>query len=244
MNPLSQKAVAGAGGYSKVLTTQSYTGYVNTTWVAPAGVTSLVSLEGKGASGVAGYWSTSSGDLRFAETRTQSATTYSSTYYTYFGTSATYQDVIASIQSIINTANALGSGDRTFSFSKVYWMVVDQNSVNYYGWQQNQIGQVWKFTFPQQTVRIKGTVTRVNGYNAPTTGNITSAVYYYNADAVERYVDPTTGSNATAFGKTFTGGTGGPASTVTYTNVSVTPGTSYSIYCPDSTSTISFSYLV
>lgn len=43
---------------------------------------------------------------------------------------------------------------------------------------------------------------------------------------------PTTGASTTAFGKTFPGGTGGPASTTTFSNVIVTPGASYNIVVP------------
>lgn len=55
--------------------------------------------------------------------------------------------------------------------------------------------------------------------------------YHYGA-----YVDPggaaTTGAASTAFGKTFPGGTGGPAVPASYSNVPVTPGQSYSIVVP------------
>lgn len=39
----------------------------------------------------------------------------------------------------------------------------------------------------------------------------------------------TTGSPTTAFGKTFAGGYGGPATAVTYSSVTVTPGASYAL---------------
>lgn len=51
----------------------------------------------------------------------------------------------------------------------------------------------------------------------------------------------TTGASATGFGKTFAGGYGGAASTVTYNNVAVTPGTSYTIVVPSS-ATIQITY--
>lgn len=41
-----------------------------------------------------------------------------------------------------------------------------------------------------------------------------------------------TGASTTAFGKTFPGGTGGPATTTTFSNIAVTPGASYSIVVP------------
>lgn len=42
----------------------------------------------------------------------------------------------------------------------------------------------------------------------------------------------TTGASTTAFGKTFPGGAGGPASPTSFTNVTVTGGSSYSIVVP------------
>jgi hypothetical protein len=42
----------------------------------------------------------------------------------------------------------------------------------------------------------------------------------------------TTGASATAFGKTFPGGVGGPASTTTFNNIAVTPLQSYPIVVP------------
>lgn len=40
------------------------------------------------------------------------------------------------------------------------------------------------------------------------------------------------GASTTAFGKTFPGGVGGPATTTTFTNIAITPGASYSIVVP------------
>ena len=53
----------------------------------------------------------------------------------------------------------------------------------------------------------------------------------------------TTGASATGFGKTFPGGVGGPASTTTYTDVAVVPGTNYTLTIPSGGS-ITVSYLM
>jgi hypothetical protein len=45
--------------------------------------------------------------------------------------------------------------------------------------------------------------------------------------------DATTGASMTAFGQTFPGGSGGPATATTLSNVIVTPGATYSIVVPD-----------
>lgn len=46
------------------------------------------------------------------------------------------------------------------------------------------------------------------------------------------YVPPTDGVDATGFGKTFPGGIAGPASTTSFSNVAVTPFSSYSLVIP------------
>lgn len=54
-------------------------------------------------------------------------------------------------------------------------------------------------------------------------------VEYFNLSETN---EPTTGTAATGFGKTFPGGYAGPAPTSTYNNVVVTPGASYNIVVP------------
>jgi hypothetical protein len=44
--------------------------------------------------------------------------------------------------------------------------------------------------------------------------------------------DPTNGAAATAFGKSFPGGAGGPATVTTFSNIAITPGASYDIVVP------------
>jgi len=48
----------------------------------------------------------------------------------------------------------------------------------------------------------------------------------------DEVTEKTTGAAATGFGKTFPGGTGGPAPTTTFNNVPVTPGASYNLNIP------------
>lgn len=55
---------------------------------------------------------------------------------------------------------------------------------------------------------------------------------YYPSTRTVGGSSPTTGASASAFGKTFPGGTGGAATTTTYPNVAVNPGTSYSVIVP------------
>ena len=59
---------------------------------------------------------------------------------------------------------------------------------------------------------------------------------------MEVFVNDTVGASTTAFGYTFLGGTGGAATPVTYNNVAVTPGGSYSIVVPSGGS-VSITYI-
>lgn len=54
----------------------------------------------------------------------------------------------------------------------------------------------------------------------------------YTHSAYNDSLPGSTGANSSAFGYTFPGGVGGPASTLTYGNITVTPGASYSIIVP------------
>lgn len=75
---------------------------------------------------------------------------------------------------------------------------------------------------------------------SPMTGTYTSVTKFtlsgYQAESVpgphHDAEAATTGASASAFGKTFPGGVGGPATTVTYNNVPVTRGATYNIVVP------------
>lgn len=60
----------------------------------------------------------------------------------------------------------------------------------------------------------------------------TITVYTYGDAPYYPGTAATTGASATAFGKTFPGGTGGAASTTTFSNIPITPGATYSIVVP------------
>jgi hypothetical protein len=51
----------------------------------------------------------------------------------------------------------------------------------------------------------------------------------YNVGNMEEYVNATNGSNTTGFGQTWVGGAGGAAGSSTVSNISVTPGQTYTI---------------
>lgn len=56
--------------------------------------------------------------------------------------------------------------------------------------------------------------------------------YYYRVAFGQGATPATTGASATGFGKVFPGGTGGPATDVTFTNVPVTANANYSVVVP------------
>lgn len=66
---------------------------------------------------------------------------------------------------------------------------------------------------------------------------------YFRSQTSTTETDPaTTGASTTAFGKTFPGGAGGPATPASYSNVAVVPGQSYAMTIPSGGS-ITITYL-
>jgi hypothetical protein len=68
--------------------------------------------------------------------------------------------------------------------------------------------------------------------STPTADGYTYKCYVFTDASFFDVTPATTGPSTTAFGQTFPGGTGGPASNTTVTNVAITPGASYNIVVP------------
>lgn len=190
----------------------------STTWVAPAVTNNLITLVGQGGDGVAGYWST----LNNVGAIVQAITDCS---FSVYGASLDYSVPYGQAQSIQTTASGwtTSPSGQSVSFTRAYV---------YYWCPGTSNWRVSALSF-SGTVRRIGTV-GLSG-SMPSSGTApTPPATQQNAlcTNIERYNDPTTGSSTTAFGYTFPGGTGGAASPVTYNNVAVTPGASYSIVVP------------
>lgn len=207
----------GSGGAGTTLQTVTFTS--NSTWVAPAGVSLVTTASGYGAPGetVPGGWSGGPVNGGYVA--------YSYENDTFPGNPAntpTYAEVTSTANATLASINS-STGDRTISFTVIvydYNPTTNGTSVNYY----------------TNSYRARGVATSDGA--SYTWGNTSNnkvqglgAGWYFN---IERYYDgyTTVGASSTAIGRTFPGGDGGPAGTTTYTNVSVTPGASYSIVVP------------
>jgi hypothetical protein len=69
-------------------------------------------------------------------------------------------------------------------------------------------------------------------YCEPIDGNGSICYTFFKESSTSEGTSATTGASATGFGKTFAGGSGGAATTASYSNVTVTSGGSYAVVVP------------
>jgi hypothetical protein len=229
-------AVASARGFGEFtsalnLTTVTFTS--STTWTAPAYLSNIVILAGKGSAGTSD--STAPATLRnsyvfnsFNVPVSRASPTPTRDWSEFYNHSV----------DLANTIN--GSGGVVYFESWDFARVGVDTRSYYYDY---YVGDVYATGYA-----VGGTASINNGYPA-TSG----AVYYvssgwYGETSVSftQYFYGGAGTDATGVGKTFSGGaysggTGYPATTTTFTNVAVTPGASYSLSIP-SGGQISISY--
>lgn len=207
---LGTRAAASARGfglYGLRLVTVTFSAGTSS-WTSPPGVTRIQTAVGKGADGTAGYWATNS-IIGYAYPDPSVGSGGSILDW-----STVYNDAVA----LTTAANAGGTGDRYI------------NAV-YYVWpfyiSDDTAGSRTSFTINSMLIRGTAVTTSVGG--APTSGRVTAGSgNYWSVDA-DRYIDPTNGAATTGFSLTFPGGTAAPATLTTFNNVSVTPGTTYTI---------------
>jgi hypothetical protein len=213
----------GLFGRQRVLTTFTFPAGTST-WTAPGGVTSLVSAVGKGSDGVSDYTTGGGGPI----------------WRVYFGNSGvnlsggsappapiSYDTIYSNMMSVVNNINnatgIIAYNHTAFGFIRIAfdnkWSELIYPNVGYGG----QI--------------VAGSATY--SWALPTSGALTWSAGYanqqFNADvSYTFYISGSSGSNTTGFALSFSGGgysggTGTPASNTTYNNVSVIPGTTYTI---------------
>jgi hypothetical protein len=197
------------------------------TWTAPAGVTRLESLVGKGGSGNAAY---SDPDVQRSFTVASVVSSASGAasnvpYDTYSNVWAFMQNV----QSQVNTANYASGGN---TGGKLTVTVYTNNSYD-----ETTSGVNWTRPVPNTAV--------ISTVGIPTSGNITygasgTGTITYTSSGLSH--SATTGANTTGFGKTFAGGSGGPAGSASYANVPVVAGTVYNLSVASGGSLV-FTYL-
>lgn len=218
----------GFGEFGTTLTLTTVTFTSSTSWTAPIGVTNLTTVSGRGSNGEADYWF--------------------NTYVTYFQvTSASYPTNPAYLDWSVpygyavtaqNNINASGSGERYVTpDDERFWVVNSTNS----NWATAGV-----IIPPTSYVRGSATIipySSLSGYytSLPTSGNIDGPTFFstYGAAAIfwvyiDKLIGGVAGTASTGFGQTFPGGAanGGTAPITVFNNVSVSPGTSYSIVIP------------
>lgn len=195
-------------GSGRAATLQTVTFTSSGTWVAPVGVALVTTLSGVGQSGSPAYW----GDFQPGSSQSVS----------YVETSAPSGISSATIES-----RAQAEWDKLPTSYTPDGVYASWTLWYYY---VNRVDQYAR----EGVVRVK------NGFSKTKIGNGWGTTYTtppsssrnYAAGNLEEYYAASTGENASALGYTFPGGVGGPATGATYNNVTVTPGTGYSIVVP------------
>jgi len=189
-------------------TLQTVTFTSSGTWVAPLGVTLVTTLTGKGEDGSPAFWAD------FQPGSSQSIS--------YVETSAPSGISSATIESRAQTE--WDKLPTSYTPDGVY------TSWTLWYYYANRVDQYAR----EGIVRVK------NGFSKTKIGNGWGSSYTtppssyrnYAAGNLEEYYAASTGLDASALGYTFSGGVGGSATPVTYNNVAVTSGASYSVVVP------------
>lgn len=214
----------GFGFLGKINTTTIFSTPGTYTWVAPVGVTKVITLEGRGGSGSVsggGWYRNDSSYLTITLRRT--GTVSFSTSMPTSGTVPTAPLVSNSLDST-PTNIELFSGGSWGPLSSGYYTTAGPYA------QSSATGVFQGTTLDYSTVRAAaqdsvnnywGTVT-TSSSGASYSGFVLPQYYYFDGNNV--------GGNSSAFGYTFNGGVGGTSPTTgTQTNITVTPGASYTI---------------
>lgn len=208
----------GFGLFGQGVTTVTTTFTSSTTWTAPAGVSNLSVVSGRGSNGQPDYYVYT----------TIGSVTVQALNGSYVLGPLDWSTAVSDCQALVNTTNSGGSGPRTVNpgSSSTYYI----NTSNLY----------LKFISSGSTYQVNGTAVLSNPSGAPTSGTVTYTDvvnlggivgFLCNVDVLNAGA---AGTASTGFGQTFPGGaaSGGTAPITTFTNVTVIPGTTYSISIP------------
>lgn len=224
---LATRGAASAKGFgfgSRILTTYVFPAGTST-WTAPANLTSLVSATGKGSNGTSDYGY--SMGIAWVQSLNPGTGGPQPAYLQ-------WANINSDINSFISAINAAGSGPVVLTTWSGFYQVWSDNT-----WDSVPAGYVsgGKSTYQLQ---ILTDITWVRGSASSTTtgsGAASGDVLYSNGTGTYggyATIQGYAGDATTGFGKTFPGGTytsptGNPAPTTTFTDVAITPGTTYTI---------------
>lgn len=227
MPTIATRAAASARGYGFAgikLNVVSQTFTSSTTWVAPATVTNLLAVIGKGQDGVGDY----QGNATFSQTSiTNSATGSGANSLPISGAAA---GNLATASTTIFNAGGYVRNTTIQTREFTFFPTNTYNSQNFY---PAGTSGFYPYFFVAGTWSAQG---------GPYSGNLNygSTGYYYSSGDI--IYPGYGGASTTGFGFTFSGGgisgtypdqVGEGATPASYTNVAVTPGASYSLSIPD-----------
>lgn len=212
----------GFGEFGTTLTLTTVTFTSSTSWTAPAGVTNLTTVSGRGSNGQSDYWTPSNITRVWA---LQHVGGLPNPPY------ASWATAYSEAQAMVSTLNASGTGPRTITIPGPRKYLVTNSSPFVDYWTEE--------IDPDYTGYINGAAYIVfDPPSTPTSGNMSYASFpnYYAGFFVyaDVYVTGAAGTASTGFSQTFPGGaaSGGTAPITVFNNISVSPGTSYSIVIP------------
>lgn len=213
----------GLFGRQKVLTTVTLPSGTST-WTAPFGVNSLISVSGSGSNGVSDYYDPNPrliGVVAFDP-----------------GPTASFGTIDWSVPYGQASALVTTGGPRIVNTRSTYWYLGANNQLSYNGPGYDSGVYPYDLSYMYGNTFLN---TFRNGYNpTPTSGQILYS-YLVQPQAGSGWTingypmdfgypgTDTTGFSLTFPGGAYSGGTGFPAPTTTFTNVTVVPGTSYNI---------------
>ena len=207
----------GYGLFKGVVALTTYTFPSGTsTWTAPSTTTQLETAVGKGGDGIAPFWTEVTPNIWIQPACNANPS---------IGATLAWSTVLGQLDSMFAAANAITTNPAGQNATLLYFYAYDWcNALGY--WQagvQYSANGLWRRT---------GTLSQSYGY----TGNVptpSSGTYYgpTSGGTMELYNEGANGGGTTGFGLTFPGGTtvSPSAPTTSFTNVAVTPNTTYTI---------------
>ena len=212
----------GFGLFGQGVTTVTTTFTSSTTWTAPAGVSNLSVVSGRGSNGQSDFWTPANITRVWAE-----QTPTAEPYAPYASWATAYSEA----QNMVNSLNSSGTGPRTITIpgSKKYRVSNATGYVDYYGL---DVGLDYSGYINNAAYIV------LDPSSTPTSGNMTYASFPYYYAGFFIYADVLAtgpaGTASTGFGQTFPGGaaSGGTAPITVFNNVAVTPGATYTITIP------------
>jgi len=225
-------ASRGFGEFTSGLALTTVTFTSSTTWVAPSYVSNLVQMVGRGTNA-------SSDDYSSDVSGTNLYRTFNNANFTNITDTHDWSELYNNLQGWISFINTGTPGTRSANPIGTYFS-------NFYFIRANNTYQVWNNppavgTSGDRYFQV-GTGADASTFSVPSSGTITNSNTTNSGSIAVSYNPVYLGGDGTAstgVGKTFPGGTydfptgiGGAAPTTTFTNVTVTPSSSYSIVVP------------